>query len=92
MGELLVLLFVVGAAWLALKVFGLLFHFTFAVLALPFKLFALAGAIIVGTLLVVPIALLAGLLGLLLAPLLLIVPLLPFILIAWGVILLLKNN
>lgn len=91
MGELLLLLLVIGAAWLMLKIFGLLFHFTFAVLALPFKLFALAGALVVGTILIVPLALVAGFVGLLLAPVLLIIPLLPFILIGWGIVLLLKN-
>lgn len=92
MGELLVLLLVIGAAWLLLKLLGLLFHFTFAMLALPFKLFALAGALVIGAILIVPLALVAGLVGLMLAPVLLIIPLLPFILIGWGIVLFLRNS
>ena len=41
MGELLVLLCVIGLAWLALKIIGALFHLTFAALALPFQILAI---------------------------------------------------
>jgi hypothetical protein len=92
MGELLVLLFVIGVAWLLLKVIGALFHVTFAVLALPFQLLAAVGAVILTVILIIPFAIVAGVLGILLAPLLLILPLLPIILIGFGLLLLLRRN
>jgi len=92
MGELLILFCVLGVAWLVLKIVGAIFHLTFAALALPFQILAALGAVVLSIILIIPFAVLAGVLGILLAPLLLIVPLLPFILIGFGLLLLLRRN
>jgi hypothetical protein len=92
MGEIVVLLCILGVAWLVLKIIGAIFHLTFAALALPFQILAAVGAVLLSVILIIPFAILAGVLGILLAPLLLIVPLLPFILIGFGLFLLLRRN
>jgi hypothetical protein len=92
MGELLVLVCVIGVAWLLLKLIGGVLHLTFAMLALPFQILAAIGAVLLSVILIVPFAIFAGVLGILLAPLLLIVPLLPFIIIGLGLLLLFRRD
>ena len=92
MGELLVLLCIVGLVWLVLKVIGALFHVTFALLALPFQILAALGVVLVSLVLVIPLALVTGVLGILVAPFLLLAPLLPFIIIGLGLFLVLRRN
>jgi len=92
MGELLVLLCVIGAAWLLLKVIGAVFHVTFAVLALPFQILAAVGVALLVVIFIIPLAAITSVLGILLPPLLLLVPLLPLILIGVGLSLLLRRN
>ncbi len=84
------LLFIV-VAWIVLKLFAVFFHVGILMIAFPFKILGLVFVLLLIPLILVPLGLFAGLAGILLAPLALILPLLPVLIIAIGIWLLLKN-
>jgi hypothetical protein len=86
--ELIVLAVFLIAAIVVLKIITILFKVSFWALSLPLQFVAIVVALALGLLLVVPLGLLLGLLAL---PFLLISVLLPFILIGWGIYLLLRS-
>lgn len=74
------------------KLLGLLFHAGVWVIALPFKiLFAVIGAIITLAILV-PLGVFGALASIIVIPLALLIPLAPFLLIGFGVWLLVRKN
>lgn len=89
--ELIVLFAFLLLAFVALKVLVLIFKIGFWALTLPLQIALGLGAAILAVVLIVPLALVAGLFGLVLAPFALLIPLLPFLLIAGGLYLLLRS-
>ena len=89
--ELITLLVFVVLACAVLKVFLLIFKVGFWALTLPLQFLAGLIAVILAMVVIVPLALLAGLFGLLLAPLALLLPLFPVLLIAGGLYLLMRS-
>ncbi|MCI0696433.1 hypothetical protein L0337_31075 [candidate division KSB1 bacterium] len=86
--ELLILCALVIIGMIALKIILFVFKLSFWALSLPLQILAAAVALILGLLLIVPAGLVLGLLAL---PFLLLSVLLPFILIGWGLYLLLRS-
>ena len=75
-----------------LKILGVIFHAGIFVLVLPLKLLAIALSAIVFAVVLVPLGLVAGLAGLVVLPVVLIGPLLPFVLLGGGLYLLFRNR
>lgn len=90
--ELFGILFIVLIAWLFLKLLAVFFNVTVFAIALPFKILALFLGLFLGVVLLIPLGLFAGLMGLLIAPFAILLPLLPIVLIALGVVLLIRNS
>ena len=89
--ELFVLCVFLLLAFVTLKVLVVILKIGFWALTLPLQiLFGLIAAII-AVVLAIPLVLFAGLFGLVLAPLALLLPLFPFLLIAGGLYLLLRS-
>ncbi len=78
-------------AWLVLKLLGVFFHVGIVMLTLPFKLLGLVIALILTPLILIPMGLFAGLVGLVALPFALLGPAIPIILIALGVWAILKR-
>jgi hypothetical protein len=89
--ELIVLFAFLLLAFVALKVLVLIFKIGFWALTLPLQILLGLVVAILAVVLIVPLALVAGLFGLVLAPFALLLPLLPFLLIAGGLYLLLRS-
>ncbi len=85
--ELLMLCALVLVGMIVLKIILFVFKLSFWALSLPLQILAAAVALILGLLIIVPAGLVLGLLAL---PFLLLSVLLPFILIGWGLYLLLR--
>jgi hypothetical protein len=85
--ELLLFCALVIVGMIVLKLILFVFKVTFWALSLPLQVLAAAVALVLGLLLIVPVGLVLGLLAL---PFMLISVLLPFILIGWGLYLLLR--
>ena len=90
--ELVSLLLIVLFAWLFIKLFAFFFHTAAALLILPFKLLAVGLASLLVIFVFVPLGFVAAIAGAVLAPLAILVPLLPFLLIGLGIYLLAKNS
>lgn len=88
--ELFVILIFIICVGLFFKIFSLIFHVGMFAIALPFKILSIVLSVLFMVLLI-PLGILGGLAGILLAPLALLVPLIPIALIIWGVVLLVKN-
>lgn len=86
----IVLIFLI--AIVILKLVGVIFHAGIFMIALPFKLLALALSGIVVVLVLIPLGVVAGLIGLIALPLAILGPFLPFILIALGLWALLRRR
>jgi hypothetical protein len=85
--ELLLLCALVLIGMIVLKIILFVFKLSFWALSLPLQILAATVALILGLLLLVPVGLVLGLLAL---PFMLLSVLLPFILIGWGLYLLLR--
>lgn len=90
--ELIALLFIAALTLLFLKIFAFFFEVAIFAIALPFKILAFVLATIFGVFLLIPFGIFAGLLGVLLAPFAILAVLLPFVLIAIGLVLIFKNS
>jgi hypothetical protein len=88
MVELLLFCALVIVGMIVLKICLFIFKISFWALSLPLQILMAAIALVLGLLLIVPIGLLLGLLAL---PFMLIAVLFPFILIGWGLYLLLRS-
>ncbi len=89
----LLALFIIGFAVLVcFKIFAVLFDVAIFAIALPFKILACFLGIVFGAIFLIPLGLFFGIIGVLLAPLLLLVEALPYLLIIFGVIFLLKKS
>jgi hypothetical protein len=88
MFELLLLCALLIVGLIALKILMFVFKVSFWALSLPLQILAAAVALLLGLLIFVPVGLVVGLLAL---PFILIFAILPFILIAWGLYLLLRS-
>jgi len=86
----IVLIFLI--AIVILKLVGVIFHAGIVMIALPFKLLALALSGFVVVLVLIPLGVVAGLIGLIALPLAILGPFLPFILIALGLWALLRRR
>jgi hypothetical protein len=86
--ELLLLCALVLIGMIVLKIILFVFKLSFWALSLPLQILAAAVALILGLLLIIPAGLVLGLFAL---PFLLVSVLLPFILIGWGLYLLLRS-
>jgi hypothetical protein len=91
MFEVLMLFVFLLLAFTALKALVLILKIGFWALTLPLQILLGLIAAIIAVVLVIPLVLLAGLFGLVLAPLALLLPLFPFLLIAGGLYLLLRS-
>ena len=90
--ELIALLFIAALALLFLKFFAFFFNIAIFAIALPFKILAFVLATLIGVILLVPLGLFVGLIGILIAPLAILAALIPFILIAIGLVLIFRNS
>ena len=90
--EIISILLIIGLAFVFLKALALMLHVGIWMLALPFKILAVLLSAFVVVFVFIPVGLVGALAGLILLPFALIVPLLPFILIAAGVIWLLRRS
>ncbi len=86
--ELLLLCALVLVGMIFLKIILFALKMSFWALSLPLQILAAAVALVLGLLIIVPVGLVLGLLAL---PFLLVSVLLPFILIGWGLYLLLRS-
>ncbi|MDZ7292351.1 MAG: hypothetical protein ONB44_19690 [candidate division KSB1 bacterium] len=86
--ELLLLCAFLLVGMIVLKIILVVFKISFWALSLPLQILAATAALLIGLLLIVPAGVLLGLLAL---PFMLIIGLLPFILIGWGLYLLLRS-
>jgi hypothetical protein len=86
--EFLLLCALVLVGMIVLKIILFVFKMSFWALSLPLQILAAAAALVLGLLLIVPVGLVLGLLALLF---MLISVLFPFILIGWGLYLLLRS-
>ncbi|MGH7496002.1 MAG: hypothetical protein ACREOO_26920 [bacterium] len=89
--EMIVLFVFLLLAFVALKVLALIFKIGLWALTLPLQILLGLMAAIIAVVLIVPLVLVAGLVGLVLAPLALLLPLFPFLLVAGGLYLLLRS-
>jgi len=86
--ELLLFAALLILGMIILKIALFIFKVSFWALSLPLQIFAATIALILGLLLIIPFGLLLGLLAL---PFILVSVLLPFILLGWGLYLLLRS-
>jgi hypothetical protein len=87
--EAIGVLFILFVVWLVFKIAGGIFHAGFWLLALPFKLLALAISLVIGLVVFVPVVIIGSLL---IIPVALLAGLFPFILLIGGLWLLLRRN
>lgn len=90
--EIIGILFIILVIWLIFKVAMGIFQAGFWLIALPFKLLALFIALIIGIVVILPLTIVAGVIGLFALPLMILGGLLPFILVGAGLWLLLRRN
>ncbi|RMD94976.1 MAG: hypothetical protein D6814_13905 [Calditrichaeota bacterium] len=90
--ELFTVLLIIVLAWAFFKIFAIFFNLAAFALIWPIKLFALALAGFLVIFLLIPLGFVAGIAGLVLAPLAILIPLLPFLLIGAGIFLVLKHR
>lgn len=89
--EILAILLIIVFALLFLKIFALLFQTGIFLVMLPFKILAIVLSGLFVFLILIPLGIVGAIVGLLLAPLALIVFFLPVVLIIWGIYLLVKG-
>jgi len=87
-GILLIVLIVIGL----FKILGLFFHVGIWMIALPFKILGLVIASVVLVAVLIPLGILGALASIIVAPLALLIPLLPFLLVGAGIWLILRHN
>jgi len=90
--ELVSVLLIVFIAFIILKLFAAFFHAGVWLLALPFKLLAVLLSSVIVVFVLVPLGVVAGLVGLLAVPFALLILLAPFLLLAAGLWLLMRRN
>lgn len=90
--EIIAILFIVLAVWLALKMMAFFLDVAIFAIALPFKILAVLLGLFLGVFLLIPLGVLTGVAALLIAPLALAAAALPLILIAVGIYLIIKNS
>jgi hypothetical protein len=88
--EFLTFLIILGLVLIGIKVLGLLFKAGIALISIPFQIL---GAVVVAAVLfaVLPVTLITGLLAAVLVPLGILVPLLPFLIIGFGIYMLARK-
>lgn len=90
--ELVSILLILLLAWAIFKAFGFFFDLAAFVILLPIKLLALAIATLLVVFVLIPIGLVAGIASIVVAPLALLLPVLPFLLIGLGIYLLVRHR
>ena len=90
--EIIAILLIIVVAILFLKILSFLLNVGIFMLTIPIKILDFILATFVVVFVLVPVGLVSGLAGLILVPLVILIPLLPFSLLLIGVILLLKKS
>lgn len=90
--EIIVILLAVILILAFLKFLGLIFHAGVWIIALPFKIIGLLIASVVMIAVFIPLGVLGAIASIVMIPVVIIIPLAPFIIIALGIWLLVKRN
>lgn len=87
--EIIALLLIIFCSVIILKVFV---HLGIFMITLPFKLLALVISVLVVVLIMIPLGIVGGLAALITIPVVILIPLIPVVLVLWGVYLLGKSS
>ena len=90
--EVIAVLLIILFSIIFLKILALMFHVGIFMLTLPFKLLAVLVSVLLVVFVLIPIGVVGGLVGLILLPLTILIPILPLALILMGLYFLLKKS